>query len=242
MRQAAVFVLRVHFVVTLRFFRLLLQRPDLLFNLADNIVQTHYVVLRIVKLAQRFLFAVAVFGDTGAFLEKIPPLFRFRIQNLIDFILTDDTHGIFAQSRISKQIVNILQTAFRLVNQKFTLARTENAPRYHDFLKIERQSAVAVVKRNRNLRSSERTARTASRENYVLRFAAAQIAHVLLAQHPADGISNITLAAAVRADDCRYSLVKFYFQFIGKRLKTVCFKPFQLHKFTPCFLNVSNIY
>ena len=64
------------FKVLLCRLRLLFQRADLHFQLLYLVVYAQEVFLRLFKLALRFLFSVAVAGDTGGFLKDLAPVGR----------------------------------------------------------------------------------------------------------------------------------------------------------------------
>ena len=57
-------------------FCLLFQRADLHFQLLYLVIYAQEVFLRLFKLALRFLFSVAVAGDTGGFLKDLAPVGR----------------------------------------------------------------------------------------------------------------------------------------------------------------------
>jgi hypothetical protein len=99
-----------------------------------------------------------------------------------------------------------------------------------DFGEIERQRAVAVVERQRNLRHAERLARRVAGEDDVFEVLRAQLAGVLLAQHPANRIDEVGLARTVRADDRRDPLVELERGGLGKRLEAENFEGFESHR------------
>ena len=61
----------------------------------------------------------------------------------------------------------------------------------------------------------------------------AQGAHILFAQHPANGIRDIALAAAIRSDNGGDARMEFDFNLIGKRFEATGFEAFQLQIFSP---------
>ena len=83
-----------------------------------------------------------------------------------------------------------------------------------------------VVEDQRDLRDVQGTPLRRARENDILRARAAQVADVLLAEHPAHGIRDIALAAAVRADNRRDAVVEFNGNLVGKGLESICLKAF----------------
>ncbi|MNC29667.1 hypothetical protein D3C75_779280 [compost metagenome] len=78
---------------------------------------------------------------------------------------------------------------------------------------------IPIIQSQRNLTIVHRFTRITSGKDNILHLAAAQRLGALFAQHPADAVGNITFAAAVWPDYCRYAAHKFHFRFIGKRFK-----------------------
>ena len=134
-------------------------------------------------------------------------------------------YAIMPQARIRKQVIDILETAAPLVDIEFTLTGTEKPPGDHDLLEVYRQRSV-VVKNQRYLGHAQSPPGRAAGEDDILGLRSAQVADILLAQHPADRIRDIALSTAIRPNDCRDSLIKIYFYFIRKRFETIRFQPF----------------
>ena len=77
-----------------------------------------------------------------------------------------------------------------------------------------------------------RLARVAAAEDHVFHLLAAQALGALLAHHPGDGVGDVALAAAVRADDGGDALVEGQLGAIGKRFEAVDFETFKTHEHT----------
>ena len=84
---------------------------------------------------------------------------------------------------------------------------------------------------------ADRSAAVRAVENDVGHFRAAQRLGGLLAEHPADGVRNVGLAAAVRADNGRHARQKLERRLLGKRLEADELNALQIHNRvpTPCF-------
>ena len=84
-------------------------------------------------------------ADTGHFFKDDPPFFRFAVEDAVDAVLTDDSHGILADTRIGKEDVDVFQAARPAVDIVFTVAGPEQAPRDDDFSELRIQCVVAVI-------------------------------------------------------------------------------------------------
>ena len=85
---------------------------------------------------------------------------------------------------------------------------------------------VAVVQGNGHIGKPLGLSHFGSRKDDILHAGAAQLLDALLAQHPADRIGHIALAAAVGAHDAGNAVMEFKYQLIGKG-----FKPLNLNTF-----------
>ena len=88
---------------------------------------------------------------------------------------------------------------------------------------------VAVIQRNRHIGIAQRFSQFGTGKNNVLHRCAAQLLDSLLAQHPAHGVCNITLSAAVWSDNTGDSVVELKQDFIGKGFKPVYFYTLLIH-------------
>ena len=93
--------------VFLRLFRLFAQRADLQFQLGNFIADAQQIVLRPGQTALRLLLAVAVFGDTGRFLENFAAVGRFEREDLVDAALADVGIALAAKTGVHEQLVDV---------------------------------------------------------------------------------------------------------------------------------------
>ena len=121
-RQGAALVNRLHLIMAARFLGAFSKRLDLHLDLLHDIADAHEIPLHVLKLAHRFALAVAVLRDSRSFFEIKSALLRLAVQNLVDAVLPDDAHAIAPKPRIGEKIVDVLQTAARLVDEKLTFA------------------------------------------------------------------------------------------------------------------------
>ena len=75
---------------------------------------------------------------------------------------------------------------------------------------------IGIIQCDRHVGKSLRFSKLRTSKNNILHRAAAQLLASLLTEHPAHRISDIALAAAVRTDDARNSVVELEQNFIGK--------------------------
>src|SRR3989338_6549094 len=184
-----------------RLIPLALQRIPLPAHLADNVHDPDEVLLRLIEAAHRFLLLGQVFGNPAGFLEDHPALLRLRGEHHIDVALLDDCVGAAAQARPEEQLLDVAQTAGRLVDEAFALPGAVDPPGDGDFGEIDGQQALLVADRQRDLRYRERGPLIRAVEDDVLEAGGADVAGVVLAEHPPDGVYHITFATAFWPDD-----------------------------------------
>src|SRR5262245_25738768 len=97
---------------------------------------------------------------------------------------------------------------------------------------VSRCAAVSIRQEidevERHLRHPQRPPPLAAVEDHVLHAIAAQGARLLLAEHPGDGVSDVALAAAIRADDCGDPLREVEPGPAVERLESEDLHPFEL--------------
>lgn len=91
-------------------------------QLLHDVPQADEVILGLGQLALRFGFAVAELGDTGGFLEDLPPLGAFGAHDLRYFPLLDDRIAIPSQAGIHKGLVDILEPDGVIVDAVFAFS------------------------------------------------------------------------------------------------------------------------
>ena len=211
-------------------FAVALQGADALFQFAQNIAKTFEVALGGFKATLGFVFAVAVFGNAGRFLENFAALGRFGTDDLGNAALADDGVTVAANAGIQQQFVDVLQTDVLAVDGILALAAAVVTAANGDFVSVHIQTVVAVVDGQRDRGKAHGTAALGAAEDDVLHFAgAAQLLGAGLAQHPADGVGNIRFAGAVRPDHAGDTLADGDFRFIGEGFETLDFQFFQAH-------------
>ena len=133
-------------------------------------------------------------------------------------------HQRFAEARIHKQLMDILEPHGVSIDTVFALAGAVIAAGYGHFVLIEREGAVAVIEPQRHLGKALRPAHAGAAEYHILHLRAAQAFGGLLAEHPAHRVGNVALSAAIGADNAGDPLVKGEHRFIREGLKALHFK------------------
>jgi hypothetical protein len=77
--------------------------------------------------------------------------------------------------------------------------------------------------------SSSGLARVGALEDHVLHLAAAEGLGALFAEHPADGVGDVALAAAVGTDDRRHTGLETEGRVVGKTFETVELESLEMH-------------
>ncbi len=92
---------------------------------------------------------------------------------------------------------------------------------------------VFICDRESHIRITLRLPQFRPRKNDILHTGAPELLRALFAEHPPDGIRHIALTAPVRAYDPSDPVMKFKYEFIGKRFKPMNLYIFQIHPKTP---------
>ncbi len=204
----------------LRLFRRVLHRCQLLGQDRHQIFDAIHIFRRPFQFGDAVLFLHPIAADARHFLKNLATLLRPRRQNPIHAVLPDDRQRPAPQARIRKKLLNVPQTARSLVDKKFAVPVSQHAPRHRHLRRFGKQLVRRIVQHHRHLGAVFRLARRRAGKNNILRPLPAQIAHILLAQHPTHRIGNIALPAAVRPDNHRDAFGKRNFRPIRERFKS----------------------
>ncbi len=180
---------------------LLAERAELAPDLGGEVADAGEVGLHRVELAERLLLALAVLEDAGGLLDEAAPVLGRRVQHLVELALPDDDVHLPADAGVRQQLLDVEQPGGGAVDRVLRAAGAEHRPRDRDLGVLDRQRAVGVVDGQRHLGPAQRGAAGGAGEDDVLHLAAAQALGALLAHHPGQGVHDVGLARAVRADD-----------------------------------------
>src|SRR5690606_16472586 len=184
-------------------FRLGLEMNDALAHLHADIVEPGEVVARVAQAALGFLAALAVLGDPRRFFEKTADVLGPRLDDPRDHALLDDRVGTRTETGAEEEVDDVLAPHVHAVDVIGRLARTVEHALDRDLgiaRPLPRRLALGVVEDELHACARHRLARGRTVEDHVLHRLAAQRRGARLAQHPAHGVDDVRLAAAVWAD------------------------------------------
>ena len=201
--------------------------PPLLFG--QHVGDTQQVGLGELQLAQGFLFFAFELGDSRSFFEHRAAFFGLGREDLVDLPLRHDRVRGAANARVHQQVVDVLETAKGAVDPVFRSSIAEYPAGEGHFVVVHLQRAFAVSHGQCHLGHSQGLALFRAVENHVCHLTTTQRLGRRFAQHPADRVDHVGLAAAVRADDARHPLGKLEHGLVGKRLETLDLERFKIH-------------
>ena len=180
-------------------FRLLPERGNAAFQLADNVLQTQQIVLGLVQLALGVLLAVAEPGNPRGLLKDFPAVLGTGSHNAVDFALADYRVAVPAQARIHKELVNVFQAHGGPVNEVLAFPGAVVPPGNGHGVPVKVELPGRVVDGQGHLRIAQRLPGRGAAENHILHPGAAQGLYRLFSQHPPDGVTDIAFSASVGA-------------------------------------------
>ncbi len=190
--------------VLFRHFGLRAQMHQLLFQFLQDIADAQQVVARVADAQFRLTAAVAVFGDAGSLLEEDAQLLRFGLDDARDHALLDDRIGARPQAGAEEDVGDILAPHMLIVDVVCGFAVALQYAFDRD-LGVAGPLAVCLAQRvvedQLDAGTRHRLALAGAVENHVLHGLAAQRGRLGFAQHPAQCVDHIGLAATVGADD-----------------------------------------
>ena len=116
------------------------------------------------------------------------------------------------------------------VDRVLAAAVAEQRAADRDLGVLDRQGAVGVVDREHDLGAAERAPRRGAGEDDVFHLAAAEGLRALLAHHPGEGVDDVRLAGAVRADDAGDARLEGESGRLGERLEPLEGQALQIHR------------
>src|SRR3990167_8806513 len=189
------------FLILLRRLGLAMQTVELAFQLFTQVGQTRQVFMGAADAVLGFAAALLVLGDAGRFLDKVTQVFRLGFDQLADHALLDDRVAARAQAGAEEDVGNVAATALGAVKEIGVLAVAGDPAADRDFVVagvFAGQGAVGVVEDQFDGGLGHRLAGIGAVEDDVGHRLATQVLRRTLAHHPAHGIDDVRLAAAVR--------------------------------------------
>ncbi len=219
-------------LVTLGLAGLALEAPHLPLHLGDNVGDPKEVLVGGVELSEGFGFPVLVPGDPGGFLDENPPLLGTRLGDGPDVSLADHRVRPASHPAAQKDVVDVLEPAGPLVEKIDALPGPVKAAGDHDLGEVPeglRPRAVVVVEDQGDFGHVDRRPAAGPGEDHVLHRLAPELLDTLLPHGPSERVNDVTLAAAVWADNGRNARGKVDGGLFHKRLEPGDLHPFELH-------------
>jgi hypothetical protein len=172
-------------------------------------------------------------AEPRSLLDQRPSLGRARGEDRLDLALADDRVHPLAQPEVGEQLDEVEPPHGRPVDEVLPLAAAMQPPRHRELGVVDRQGAVGVVEQELDLAEVRLAARAAAGEEDVVRFLGAQLGRAERSGRPADGVGDVGLAGAVRADDHADARLETDLDRVGKRLETTQLDGAQMHRADP---------
>src|SRR5690606_19136312 len=135
--------------------------------------------------------------------QKQPAIKGMGAEDAVDLPLAHYRHAALSKPRAEEELLDIPQAARLPVDEKLAFARAENAAGDGHLGVRQGQGFVAVVQNQRHLGETQGFPGGGAVEDEVRRPRRPECPVALLAQHPADRVDDVALAAAVRPNDGR---------------------------------------
>jgi hypothetical protein len=221
-----------HGAVTAGGLGLLLERPELAPHLAEQVLDPGEVALGGRQPAFGLLLAPPVLEDPRGLLDDEPPLLGPGVEHGIDLALRDDHVLLATHAGVGEQLLDVEQAARHAVDGVLGVAAAEQRARDGDLVELDGQHARRVVDGEAHLGAPQRRPLGGAGEDDVVHLLGPDRAGGLGAQHPADGVDHVRLAAAVGADHDGDARLHLQAGGVGERLEPLDGKGLQEHPAT----------
>jgi len=182
---------------------LLLQLVEVAGQLAQDVFDARQVLARVLEAVLGLAAALLVLRDARGFLEEQAQFLGFGFDDAADRALADDGVGARAQAGAEEDVLHVA-AAHRLVVDVVAAGAVARQHALHrdlgELVPLAAGAGVAVVEDQLDTGAAGRLAVARAVEDHVLHRLAAQLAGLALAQHPAHGVHDVGLAAAVGPD------------------------------------------
>ena len=191
-------------LVTPRARRLALQVANLLFHLIAHILQPLEILAGLGDARLGLLAPLLVARDTGRLLDEGAHVLALGVDDARDHALLDDGVAARAEPGAQEQVGDVLAPAAHAIDEVRRGVITRHLALERDLAVVgvgAADLAVRVVEQQFHGSRADRLARGRAVEHHVRHVVAAQMLGGQFAHHPAYGVDDVRLAAAVRADD-----------------------------------------
>ena len=179
---------------------LALERAQRLARLALDVQRAVQVVLRALELELRAAAALAVLAEAGRLLDEQAAIARRGENDLLDAALADHRVHLAAEVGVGEDLDDVGEPRACTVDPVRALSPALEAARDRDLGEVGVVGAIRV-EHHLDLGVARRANALAARVDHVLHRLAANRERALLAERPEDGVGDVRLAAAVRAND-----------------------------------------
>ena len=219
--------------VALRGPGLTFERRELPPHLPEQVLEAHQVRLGGDEAALGPLLAAPELQDPRRLLDDRPPVVGRRREDRVELALPDDHVLLAADPGVGQQLLEVEEPTGDAVQLVLGFTGAEQAAGDRHLAELDRQEMRRVVDRERHLGAAERRAAGRAGEDHVVHPRAAQRARPLRAEHPRDGVDEVRLARAVRADDDGDARLEVQRRLVGERLEAPQGQGLQEHLAAP---------
>lgn len=223
-------------LIFLRRLRLTMQPFELPFEFFTQVSQACQVLLGAANAILGLAATLLVFGDARRFLDEMPQIFGFGLDQPGNHALLDDRIAAWAKAGAEEDVGDITATALGAVEEIGVLpvaghpAADGNLGKRRVFAS---QAAVGIVEDQLDAGLRHRLAGVGAVEDDIGHRLAAQVLRRALTHYPADGIDDVGLAAAVGPDHRRHVAREAHGGGIDKGLEACELDAFQTHESLP---------
>jgi hypothetical protein len=200
--------------------RLQRERPQPLLHLGLDVARALDLDPDPVQLQLRPVLAPLELAEAGSLLDELAPLLRLRGEHRLDLALADDRVHRAAEADVGEQLDEVGAAHLRLVHEVLALAAAVEPPCDGDLGEVELAEAAAlVVEDELDLAALGGRPPFGAVEEDVVGLLRAQLGRGQRARGPHDGVGDVRLPRAVRADDDGDAGLERQLQLVRKRLE-----------------------
>ncbi|MCY1522346.1 hypothetical protein D9M68_571950 [compost metagenome] len=224
-------------VVARRHLGLLLELLEVGVEFAQDVFHAREVLARVAQAVLGFAAALLVLGDTGGFFEEQAQFFGLGFDDPADRALADDGVGARPEAGAQEHVLHVA-AAHRLVVDVVAAGAVAREHAAHgdfgELVPLAAGAVVGVVEHQFDARTAGLLAGGRAVEDHVLHRLAAQFRRTRLAEHPAHGIHDVRLAAAVRPHHPDQLARQQEVGGFGERLEARELDGVKTHDLSPC--------
>ena len=143
----------------------------------------------------------------------------FVFDDIIHHAQFDDGVAVCTHTRIHEQVVYVFQTAAYIVEAVFTFTILIIPSCNSNCTEFSRKEVSCVFKRKTYFSQPAGTAAFGTVKYQCIQVFTAQGRYLLLTNHPANGIDDITFTTTIWPDNPRYAFIKIENRFVGEALE-----------------------